>query len=96
LKNWRDKALCAVDKNSYFWFSYDYQEVEYAKDICKKCTVRQQCLTSAWKESFIYGVNGGLSEFDILLETWKKAKREDDSNWSRTDKLLQKLLRKIK
>ncbi len=96
MKNWKDLALCAADKNAHFWFSYDYQKVEHAKKVCKKCPVRQQCLITAWNEEFIYGVNAGFSEFDIMMETWKKAKRKDDSNWSRTDKLLQKLLRKIK
>jgi hypothetical protein len=47
-----------------------------------------------WESNPAYGVNGGFSEYDILLETWKKAKKENDNNWSRTDRLLQKLLRK--
>lgn len=49
---------------------------------------------NVWDEETIYGTNGGFSEFDILLATWKKAKKENDNNWKRTDRILQKLLRK--
>ena len=92
--NWRKKALCAEDRNSLYWFSYKYEDVQYAKSICQSCEVRKECLINAWGEEVVYGVNGGYSEFDILLATWKKAKEENDSNWNRTDRILQKLLRK--
>ena len=92
--NWRKKALCAEDRNSIYWFSYKNEEVQYAKNVCKTCTVRKECLLSAWSEDTIYGINGGFSEFDILLATWKKVKKENDNNWNRTDRVLQKLLRK--
>lgn len=94
MANWRTKALCAEDKNSIYWFSYKHEDVQYAKNICQSCEVRKECLINAWGEDVIYGVNGGYSEFDILLATWKKAKKENDSNWNRTDRVLQKLLRK--
>jgi WhiB family redox-sensing transcriptional regulator len=94
LANWRTKALCAKDRNSIYWFSYKHEDVQYAKNICQSCEVRKECLINAWGEDVIYGVNGGYSEFDILLATWKKAKKENDSNWNRTDRTLQKLLRK--
>lgn len=94
MANWRTKALCAEDKNSIYWFSYKHEDVQYAKNICQSCEVRKECLINAWGEDVIYGVNGGYSEFDILLATWKKAKKENDSNWNRTDRTLQKLLRK--
>jgi hypothetical protein len=94
LTSWRDLALCAIDANGEYWFSYKYSDVQYAKNVCKSCTVRKECLLNMWESNPAYGVNGGFSEYDILLETWKKAKKENDNNWSRTDRLLQKLLRK--
>ena len=49
---------------------------------------------NVWEEEYIYGVNGGFSEFEILLETWKEAKKVSDDNWSRSNKILQRMLRK--
>jgi hypothetical protein len=96
LSNWKKKALCAADVNSEYWFSYKKEEIQYAKNICKKCSVRKECLMSAWQEEYVYGVNGGFSEFEILLETWKEAKKVSDDNWSRSNKILQRMLRKTK
>jgi len=96
LNNWKQKALCATDSNGKYWFSYKKEEIEYAKNVCKKCSVKKECLLYAWQEDDIYGVNGGFSEFEILLETWKAAKKVNDANWSRTNKTLQRLLQKTK
>ena len=94
-KNWRELALCSNDKNSEKWFSYNIDDIQYAKSVCKKCTVRKECISAALMGNF-YGVNAGISEYDYKLITWKKAKKENDSNWSRTDRTLQELLRKAK
>ena len=96
MSHWTLLALCAKDPNSHYWFSYNYKEVEYAKKVCSSCSVRKECLLNAWAVEHIFGVNGGYSEFDIMLETWKEAKKENDKNWTRSDKILQKLLRKAK
>lgn len=94
-KNWRDFALCSKDKSSEKWFSYNIDDIKYAKTICKKCTVRMECVSNALNEGF-YGVNAGISEYDYKLITWKKAGKENVSNWSRTDRTLQRVLRKAK
>lgn len=96
MNNWKQKALCATDSNGKYWFSYKKEEIGYAKNVCKKCSVKKECLLYAWQEDDIYGVNGGFSEFEILLETWKEAKKVNDANWSRTNKTLQRLLQKTK
>lgn len=92
---WRKRALCLIDKNSRHWFSYKYSEVEYAKAVCQSCTVRKECLVNMWETDSFYGVNGGLSEFDIMEITWRKVKKADDPSWKRTDKTFQDLLRKV-
>jgi hypothetical protein len=94
-KNWRDKALCSNDKNSEKWFSYNIDDIQYAKSVCKKCTVRLECITNALSDGF-YGVNAGISEYDYKLITWKEAGSEDESNWSRSNKTLQRVLREAK
>lgn len=48
-----------------------------------------------WETDSFYGVNGGLSEFDIMEITWRKVKKADDPSWKRTDKTFQDLLRKV-
>lgn len=94
MNGWQKLALCARDANSPYWFSYKYEEIQYAKNVCKKCSVRKQCLMNVWEENYIYGVNGGFSEFEILSETWKEAAKVSDDNWSRSNKILQRMLRK--
>lgn len=93
--NWRDFTLCSDDKYSEKWFSYNIDDINYAKSVCKKCTVRLECISSALSEVF-YGVNAGISEYDYKLITWKEAGKKNDSNWSRNDRTLQEVLRKAK
>ena len=95
ISNWRKKALCLIDKNSKHWFSYKYSEVDYAKKVCQSCTVRKECIMHMWETDSFYGVNGGLSEYDVMQETWKEVSDPNDNNWKRTDRVLQKLLQKV-
>jgi hypothetical protein len=94
-KNWREFALCAKDSKSERWHSYDIDDIEYAKSICKKCKVKMECITTALQAPEYYGVNAGISEFEFKLLTWKKASTIYETNWSRSRKTLQKVLRKI-
>lgn len=93
--NWSDKALCGQSKTPEIWFSYKKEDIENACKICSVCPVQKECLVSAWNSDFFYGINGGLSEFEYLKLTWKEADGERKSNWSRANKLLQTVLRKI-
>jgi predicted RecB family nuclease len=66
-------ALCATDKNSQHWISYDESEVEYAKMRCSSCEAFEQCfeyLLSSWDDSV--GVLAGISEYDRLEIRWKE------------------------
>jgi hypothetical protein len=93
--DWRSQAVCANDLNPLAWLSYDISDVKYAKDGCSRCDVRFECFISAWDNKPYVGVNAGISEFDYLNLTWKEAEKENGSNWSRTNKVLQRILQKI-
>jgi hypothetical protein len=92
---WRKSALCLIDKNSKRWFSYNLEDVDYAKKVCQSCLVRKECIVNMWETDSFYGVNGGMSEFDIMNLTWKAVSKENDSNWKRTDRVLKKLLQQV-
>ena len=96
LSDWIDKALCAVDEQPTAWLSYDIEEIQYAKYRCSICTVRKECCLYEWQNEPDVGVDGGISEYDLLILTWKEAKKVNGSNWSRTNKLLQGILQKVK
>jgi len=86
-------ALCQGDDKSHSWFSYDIDDIEYAKGVCSQCEVKLQCFANALENDFM-GVNAGISEFEFMMETWKEAKTENESNWTRSSQVLQRILRK--
>lgn len=92
-KDWLRYALCSKDKRKMAWYSYNLDDIEYAKNICKKCEVRQECLFNALKDKDFYGVNAGISEYEFKMLTWKKVDNVDESNWSRSRNTLQRVLR---
>ena len=94
--NWTKKAVCTSDAKKNTWWSYDKDEIAYAKQGCARCTVRVECFLSAWESDEFYGINGGISEFEFLIKTWKKSKKESNVNWKRTDGDLQGILREVK
>lgn len=96
LSDWIDKALCAQDEQPTAWLSYDIEDIQYARYRCSICTVRKECFLNAWQNDPYVGVNAGISEYDFLILTWKEAKKPNGSNWSRTNKLLQGILQKVK
>ena len=96
LSDWLSSAVCANDDNPTAWLSYDIENIRYAKHGCSKCKVRQQCFLNAWQNEPYVGVNAGISEYDFLILTWKEAKKANGSNWSRTNKTLQRIMQEIK
>ena len=94
--NWAQRALCKKDDKPYSWLSSNIDDINYAKNVCMRCPVRMECLYSAIyeKEEFI-GVNGGYSEIEYLIRTWEEAGDEDESNWRKSDRLIQNLFREI-
>lgn len=94
--DWRVIAVCANDEQSIAWLSYDIEDVQYAKHGCSQCKVRAECFLNAWDNKPYVGVNAGISEYDFLMLTWKESKKSNGSNWSRTNKILQGILQKVK
>lgn len=94
--SWLQSALCKKDSHPHRWLSSNIDDINYAKNVCRKCTVRMECLVSAIyeREEFI-GVNGGLSEIEYLMSIWKEAESEQESNWDISDRTIQRLLREI-
>lgn len=88
-----DLALCQGDERSHAWFSYDIEDIQYAKSVCLSCEVKIECFANALQNDFM-GVNAGISEFEFMIDTWKEAKKENESNWTRSSKILQGILRK--
>jgi hypothetical protein len=94
--DWLSEALCNNHVNQSYWISSNYEEIKIAKSICEKCPVRLECLYSAiYEKSEFVGVNGGLSEIEFLIRTWEEAESEDETNWKRSDQLIQGLFREI-
>lgn len=94
--NWRKKAICSGDKKSSSWLSYDYKDVEYAKEGCSRCSVRKECLITALNNDSFIGVIAGISEYDYLISTWQEAARENESNWRADDSILSGLLQRAR
>jgi|LakMenE01Jun11ns_1017448.scaffolds.fasta_scaffold8574273_2 hypothetical protein len=86
------RALCQGDEKSSAWFSYQIEDINYAKSVCAECEVKLPCFFNALENEFM-GVNAGISEFEFMMKTWKEAKTKNESNWTRSDKVLQRILR---
>lgn len=49
-----------------------------------------------WNTGDFYGINGGVSEFDYMMMTWKEATSEKQNNRARTDRVLKGILQGIR
>lgn len=62
--SWADGALCKGQPTEW-WFPVDHntrenrQFIVQAKTICNICKVKQECLSSAIKNSELFGIWGG-------------------------------------
>lgn len=93
--NWASFSLCKEDKLPARWFSFDLKDIGYAKEVCRKCTVRKECLMSALDSGEFVGVNAGISEFDFLNKTWVETRKIEQTNWPRSDKTIRNLFREV-
>lgn len=69
---WRQQAACAgMDVNLFFpvgeFRGVHAVQVEEAKRVCRRCSVRDECLESALESREKYGVFGGLTPAERLL-----------------------------
>ena len=58
---WQDRALCRKVDGDMFFGSGSAVEHE-AKDVCKSCPVRWECLAYALRHRVEHGVWGGLTD----------------------------------
>jgi WhiB family transcriptional regulator, redox-sensing transcriptional regulator len=58
---WMEQGLCR-DKAPAAFFPHDGSGVETARQICKECGVKDQCLEYALENRIDHGVWGGCSE----------------------------------
>jgi len=54
------KALCTQTDPELF-FSEKWEDVEQARDICKRCPIMEDCLEQAMRENIPFGVWGGAT-----------------------------------
>lgn len=60
-RNWQDRAACqGVDPDLFF--PERGESTEEAKEVCRGCTVRSECLELALQNGEKFGIWGGLSE----------------------------------
>jgi len=95
-RDWKRLAVCLKDKNSSHWLSYKIEHIEYAKNGCSTCEVKQECLAEALNQEMYVGVNGGISEWEFLNKTWKKVTNAKRTNWSNSPATFRKLLQEKK
>lgn len=80
---WLHLAECnGEDPNLFYGFEREDDEtrlirVRTAKDICRQCKVKRQCLTTALNNQETFGIWGGLTE----AERWRliKASRTESA-----------------
>lgn len=60
LNAWRSDALCG-EMDPEIWFPDTHQQASVAKQVCRRCPVRQECLVDALATNERHGVRGGRS-----------------------------------
>lgn len=61
MRDWRERALCAQTDPEAF-FPDKGQPSKEARRICRRCPVRDDCLTDALANHERFGIWGGLTE----------------------------------
>lgn len=73
---WQDDALCAqIDPE--FFFPDKGGSTRNAKEVCRKCEVREQCLAYALENGERFGIWGGQSERERRRN--RTAERNDEA-----------------
>ena len=80
--NWRDEAECRdVDPGLFFpsgASGESAEQIQHAKDICNKCSVKAECLDFALRANQTTGIWGGIAEDERrrLRRQWLAARRK--------------------
>jgi WhiB family redox-sensing transcriptional regulator len=73
--DWRTAAACRDEPTDLHFPVGDRGQIELAKDVCRRCPVRQQCLAFALKIGANDGIWGGLDERERANLTRRIARR---------------------
>lgn len=70
-QNWREKAICR-NSNAELFFpigttGHALEIVEAAKEVCKQCDVKKECLQFSFDTNQESGIWGGYSESERRL-----------------------------
>ena len=65
------------------------------KRVVRDVQSKSRVFLSAIQNDEFVGVNAGISEYDFLMSTWKKANKNNGTTRDRSDKSIKKLLQKI-
>lgn len=75
--HWVKDAKCKNSDTKIF-ISYDINDIELAKSICKTCPVRVQCYHDYDQ---MQAIAGGFSFFERLQDSWQRIENEKETNW---------------
>jgi WhiB family redox-sensing transcriptional regulator len=60
---WEEQALCrTVEDQTVFFPEHGNRSPAKAKAICRRCPVRDECLSAAFENDERFGIWGGLTE----------------------------------
>lgn len=91
--DWQSLAICLNSEDPSLWISSDIKKIREAANICGRCPVKVECLYNAVYEDEFIGVCGGITEYEYLSNTWVRVDDVEESNWPRTDSIIQRLFR---
>lgn len=75
--NWIKDAACKTS-NPLLFLSYDIEDIEKAKAICKNCSVKKICGSSF---DHVHCVAGGLTLLERMKNKRKRITSLDDIKW---------------
>jgi WhiB family redox-sensing transcriptional regulator len=81
--DWQERAACRTNRDPDLFFPHRSdgnanRKTEQAKDVCKGCDVRRDCLLYALRTGQQWGVWGGLSEQELRAIRKKAAGQRED------------------
>ncbi|MPM48112.1 Transcriptional regulator WhiB [bioreactor metagenome] len=85
--DWRHEAAC-LDEDPELFFPIGNTgpallQIEEAKKVCQRCTVREECLAWALEAGQDHGVWGGMSEDERRAFKRRKARSRVRTAWAR-------------
>ncbi len=69
--SWKE-AACKHEVNPNIFFTDHRKDIEEAKKICARCSIREGCLSEGLRSVDIYGIWGGMTAKEIRRMKRKK------------------------